>query len=104
MSNDQRALIAHVRTKINELRSLLADSDQTTRLAGSSDSESSSTIANQLEQQISQAEKQELARLTASLRWLESDDGGYCEDCGCEIPVDRLRAVPTTRLCIKCAA
>ncbi len=34
------------------------------------------------------------------------DDGtwGECVDCGKDIPAARILAVPTTRLCIKCAA
>lgn len=45
----------------------------------------------------------ELARLRDNLKWLESDDAGYCQQCDCEIPIARLQAMPTTRLCINCA-
>ncbi len=45
----------------------------------------------------------ELARLSDNLKWLESEDAGYCLQCGCEIPIARLQAMPTTRLCINCA-
>lgn len=47
--------------------------------------------------------KRELQSLKRSLEWLESDDGGYCEVCGCEIDCNRLLAVLSTRTCIQCA-
>lgn len=27
---------------------------------------------------------------------------GFCEECGCRIPLRRLRAIPTATLCIEC--
>lgn len=45
----------------------------------------------------------DLQRLQANLEWLDSDDGGYCSDCGCEINNARLVALPTTRSCVACA-
>ncbi len=60
-------------------------------------------ISSAVRSRITLAEKQELARLKANLMWLESDDAGLCENCGCEIPFLRLKAVPVTRLCIECA-
>lgn len=47
--------------------------------------------------------KLEMARLKDNLTWINEDEAGYCEDCGCEIPIQRLLAVPTTRRCVKCA-
>ena len=48
--------------------------------------------------------EQELSQLKANLKWLEGDDAGICEECGCEIPLKRLLAVPETRRCISCAS
>lgn len=47
--------------------------------------------------------EQELSQLKANLKWIESDDAGICEQCGEDIPIRRLMAVPTTRRCINCA-
>ena len=46
----------------------------------------------------------ERARLKNNLDWINEVDAGICDECGCAIPIQRLLAVPTTRLCIKCAA
>jgi DnaK suppressor protein len=43
----------------------------------------------------------ELLRL---LGRMEEDDFGVCEDCGEEIPVNRLMAVPATTRCAACMA
>jgi DnaK suppressor protein len=45
----------------------------------------------------------ERARLKDNLGWINEDDAGLCELCGCVIPIQRLLAVPTTRRCVKCA-
>lgn len=48
--------------------------------------------------------KKERARLKENLDWINEVDAGSCEECGCDIPIQRLLAVPTTRRCIKCAS
>lgn len=47
--------------------------------------------------------KQELTQLTRALSWVESRNAGICENCGCDIPIERLKNIPTTRTCAKCA-
>ena len=37
------------------------------------------------------------------LERIEARTFGKCEDCGCEIPKERLDSVPYTRWCIDCA-
>lgn len=38
----------------------------------------------------------------AALERLEAGTYGKCESCGEEIPLDRLEAIPTARLCVGC--
>lgn len=47
--------------------------------------------------------KLERVRLKDNLNWINEDEAGICEECGCEIPIQRMLAVPTTRRCVKCA-
>lgn len=47
--------------------------------------------------------KMERERLKDNLGWIKENDAGICEECGCNIPIQRLLAVPTTRRCVKCA-
>lgn len=48
---------------------------------------------------LDRAERQIEEIAAARLRMREGTYG-YCEDCGIEIPVERLRAVPTARFCV----
>lgn len=43
-----------------------------------------------------------LVELSLALSRMDGDDYGYCEDCGEEIPYQRLEAVPSTPYCIAC--
>ena len=40
--------------------------------------------------------------LAAALERIEEGTFGKCEKCGQEIPVERLEALPSTRLCVSC--
>lgn len=42
------------------------------------------------------------AEITAALDRMDEETYGRCERCGEAIPVERLEAVPTTRLCVTC--
>ena len=60
-------------------------------------------INSAVESQLLDSAKKELRLLKRNLRWLDSEDAGYCDECGCDIPVARVKAVPSTRLCVACA-
>jgi RNA polymerase-binding transcription factor DksA len=46
----------------------------------------------------------ELAEINATLERIAGEEFGVCSECGEDIPIDRLRVVPTTRTCAPCAA
>jgi DnaK suppressor protein len=104
---DAIALKDHIQKRIPELKTILATAvapystdnvefdDEAARL----DQRISSTV----DEQVVVKAQQELNRLNSNLEWLDSDEAGLCSDCGCEIPVARLQAIPTTRLCVGCA-
>lgn len=43
-----------------------------------------------------------LADVEHALARIDEGSYGICEACGAEIPVERLRAVPAARLCVRC--
>jgi len=49
-------------------------------------------------------EKHELDEIEAAQARLETGTFGICEACGRPIPLPRLRAMPTARLCVACQA
>jgi DnaK suppressor protein len=42
------------------------------------------------------------SEVTAALERLDSGTYGKCERCGRDIPIERLQALPTARLCVDC--
>ena len=102
-SSEFHILDTHIRNRISELEALVEQK--------SGSRAESQTVINpealpdtELELKLAEKEKQELARLQSNLDWLASDQGGCCVQCGCDIPIPRLLAVPVTRLCVKCAS
>lgn len=47
---------------------------------------------------------QELRQIDHALARIDSGDYPYCSSCGEDIPAPRLEALPTTSLCVDCAA
>ncbi len=91
--SQHNTLKQQIQKRIKELEILLNDDE-----AKSATDEDAA-----VESQITENEKRELAALKNNLRWLDTDDAGYCSECGCEIPFARLQAVLVTRICINCA-
>lgn len=48
--------------------------------------------------------RSEIEDIKHALRRMDAGEWQYCETCGDEIHPDRLRALPTTRYCIRCAS
>ena len=55
-----------------------------------------------LELRTRDRERKLLKKIEKTLSDIESDDYGYCEDCGAEIGIRRLEARPTATKCIDC--
>lgn len=53
---------------------------------------------------VTQRAQDDLAEIEAALARVEDPDFGVCTGCGRTIPVERLRARPTARTCVSCAA
>ena len=51
---------------------------------------------------LAQSETDELNQIEGALNRIRSGDLGVCEECGCSIPVKRLRALPYATTCINC--
>ncbi len=61
------------------------------------------TYTEELLDNLSHIEINLLKEIDLALKKLESGAYGICENCGVEIPIERLRAIPWTRYCAKCA-
>lgn len=103
MNDQQRASLKQlILTRIDEIEGLLSSTREDNNL----DDESANLeqkIASTVDAQIVENEKRELTLLRNNVQWVDSEDAGYCQQCDSEIPFARLKAVPTTRLCVACA-
>lgn len=103
MNDQQRDTLKQlIQARINDIERLLSS----TREGNDLDDASANLyqkIASAVDSQVIENEKRELTLLRNNVQWLDSEDPGYCQQCACEIPYARLQAVPTTRLCVRCA-
>ncbi len=53
---------------------------------------------------VGQSLESTLARTERALAKLDEDSYGTCDSCGGAIPVERLRAMPESVMCVACAA
>ncbi len=103
MNNQQQdALKKLIQTRISDIERFLSSTREDDELDDDS-ANVDQKIASAVNTQVSENEKRELTLLRNNLRWLDSEDAGYCQQCACEIPFARLEAVPATRLCVRCA-
>lgn len=68
---------------------------------GFADSAQATAERSQLLSMIQQLQDQR-AEIVAALGRIDHGTYGKCERCGREIEVERLEAIPTTRLCVSC--
>ena len=52
--------------------------------------------------ELAAADKIALNDINDALAKIEKGAYGKCECCGCEIPFDRIKAIPWVRYCIQC--
>ncbi|HJN10572.1 MAG TPA: TraR/DksA family transcriptional regulator [Pirellulaceae bacterium] len=57
---------------------------------------------HEVSSQLAEVESTELAQIDVALQRMAAGDYGACGDCGRNIPMARLRALPYATLCVKC--
>lgn len=104
---DRLLLNTKIEKRISVLESTLSDchsiSNKKRSQAGDAAAILDLTINAFVDEKILSEHKLELAQLTTSLTWMQTGDAGVCDLCGCEIPIGRLKAMLSTRLCVVCA-
>jgi DnaK suppressor protein len=51
---------------------------------------------------LSDREREKLRNIDDALLRIKEGEYGICEECGCEIPIGRLRAMPFAHCCVRC--
>lgn len=105
--HDRLALIALITQRMADLKQALAHtrslSDKKQTQSDDNDASLDITINTTVDTQITAEQQSELAQLQHSLLWLASDEAGECIDCGNDIPIERIKAIPSTQRCVHCA-
>lgn len=60
------------------------------------------SVQGEISSQLAEVESRELAQIEKALRRMREGEYGVCEQCGCNIPLARLQALPYASLCINC--
>lgn len=60
------------------------------------------SIHDDIASRMAEVESRELKLIEHALQLMRKGTYGICEECGMEIPIIRLRALPHATLCIRC--
>jgi DnaK suppressor protein len=101
------ALRDQIRRQRNEINEILQGSKQSWQRLNEPETELEETASKMnLSQGLAQLEangRRQLQQLDDALERIDRGDFGDCQECGVPIAVKRLKAIPWTRLCIRCA-
>jgi RNA polymerase-binding transcription factor len=88
---------------LNEIRDEIDQSQQGAKQRSADPTDQASDSADgDLALALAQSDTDELNQVEAALGKVESGNIGTCEQCGCGIPMERLRALPFATTCIDC--
>jgi DnaK suppressor protein len=51
---------------------------------------------------LNDREREKLRNIDEALLRIQEGDYGICEECGCDIPIGRLRVMPFAHYCVRC--
>lgn len=105
MNQQHRKMIKEfLENRLNELVTT-AESRDTVVETCADDNEYASRLTEQkLNIILHERESKLIAEIESTLLRIENHDFGECENCGEEIGTARLKAKPTTKLCVSCQA
>ena len=93
-------------TRISELNQALATAERETREATTKHADPADQAASEYERQSlvhqAAAARQMIKNLTQALERMRQGAFGECVECGGNIEVKRLEAIPWARYCVKC--
>jgi len=107
LSADQREEFKRIlETRISELDHALATAERETREAAAKHADPADQAASEYERQslVRQAAttRQMIKNLTQALERMRQGAFGECVECGGDIELKRLEAIPWARYCVRC--
>lgn len=103
---DERARLLHIiEVHRKELEESLESEAASERIPDPSTGEGGTlAFEYEMERQLDATSLSQVQRIEHALERMEDGTYGLCESCGAAIPIDRLRALPHSTLCVACAS
>jgi RNA polymerase-binding transcription factor DksA len=105
MAYDRSEARSRLKTRLESLQARLAELSETLREPKDDDSEEQAADLDEDEvlERLSLAGRDEVLLIRAALKRIDDGTYGQCVSCGKPIPEARLRALPETSSCLRCA-
>ena len=101
----KQLLLARRQELKGDMTQNLANLAPAERNAGSVSQDESARLKNQtreVDAVLTTLDAEELARIERALDAMAAGDYGLCDECGCQIPFERLKIEPMTQHCVAC--
>jgi DnaK suppressor protein len=88
-----------------QMQGNLANLTPAENTAGSVSQDEAARLSNQtreVDQALTDLDRAELRRIDRALELMDAGAYGQCEECGCQIPFERLKIEPMTQHCVAC--
>ena len=59
-------------------------------------------VAREVDQALTDIDAEDLTRIDRALKAMADGTYGLCDECGCDIPFERLKIEPQTEHCVAC--
>lgn len=108
MTDEDKARLAEkIASEILKLRSDMENLEEEVRAASTDDTDEitrmDSIVMKRMKEAALSSAKHRLAVLQHAATRIDNEDFGYCAECGEEIPLPRLLAMPEATFCVDCA-
>jgi DnaK suppressor protein len=96
-------LLADIRSRDTQLLRTMRDRDSLDcSISGDEGDSATSDESSELAASLAELASSRAAAVESAWQCLREGRYGVCEECGEEIPFERLKALPTTTLCVDC--
>ena len=93
---------AELQAQMEQNRANLAPAEKTAASVSQDDNVRLANQMREVDSRLTAFDRAELARIDQALERMTDGSYGYCGECGCLIPFERLKAEPMTQHCVPC--
>lgn len=97
-----RARRAELQAQMAQNRANLEPAEKTAASVSQDDNARLGNQMREVDARLTALDADELARIDRALERMDDGSYGVCDECGCAIPFERLKAEPMTQHCVAC--